>query len=212
MRRRPLLLDLFCGAGGAAAGYHRAGFDVVGVDLAPQPRYPFAFLQADALAYLRLCGAGFDAVHASPPCQRYSALKHLAGEGHQDLVGAVREALLAAGRPYVIENVPGAPLRDPVLLCGTMFQTLRVYRHRLFETSFPLPQPDHPPHVARFPRAGRGAGPDGWISVAGHVGNVAAARAAMGIDWMSRDELAEAVPPPYTEYIGRQLRRCLQRG
>lgn len=145
---RPLLLDLFSGAGGAAVGYHRAGFDVVGVDIEPQPDYPFRFYRHDALQFLAEHARLFDAVHASPPCQHYcrtnrgNSGNHLA---YPDLVADIRRALERTALPYVIENVPGAPLHDPVTLCGEMFG-LRVIRHRLFESNLPLLQPEHPRH------------------------------------------------------------------
>src|SRR5574337_20985 len=127
---KPRLLDLFCCAGGCAMGYHRAGFDVVGVDINPQQRYPFEFHQADAMTFDL---SGFDAIHASPPCQAYTVLGGREDLSHYpDLVDAVRERLQASGKPWIIENVPGAPLRDPITLCGAMFG-LRRYRHRLFE-------------------------------------------------------------------------------
>lgn len=200
---RPRLLDLFCGGGGASAGYHRAGFDVVGVDIEPHPTYPFEFHQADALEFPL---EGFDAIHASPPCQAYSAMSACRpglADKYPALVEEVRERLDATDVPYVIENVPGAPLRNPVTLCGTMFG-LKVYRHRLFETR---PSIYFPPavctHFVSMPRAGR-IHPDGWVSVAGSV-RQAPARAAMGIDWMTGRELSEAIPPAYTEWVGRQL-------
>ena len=228
--RRPLLLDLFCGAGGAAAGYHRAGFDVVGIDLAPQPRYPFAFLQADALAYLALCGRGFDAIHASPPCQRYTAgrrAQRLRGEAdpHPDLIAVVREALVANGRPWVIENVEGSPLVAPARLCGQGFG-LRVIRHRLFEASFPLPQPPHARHTGSMldgsivavyggkwlVSGGARKGEDRYVTygrIPLEFQRLKAKQEAMGIDWMTGAELGEAVPPAYTEYVGGHLRRHL---
>src|SRR5665213_3193952 len=136
---RPRLLDLFSGAGGAAVGYHRAGFEVVGVDIKPQPHYPFEFRQKDALWVLEgETMEGFDAIHASPPCQAYSKARKLQGLRHPDLIASVRELLLAISLPYVIENVPGAPLRNPVLLCGEMFG-LGVRRERLFETNVEMP-------------------------------------------------------------------------
>ncbi len=138
--RRPRLLDLFCGAGGCSVGYHRAGFDVVGVDSKPQPRYPFEFHQADAMTFPL---DGFAAIHASPPCQAYSTMTKMHKKSdHPDLVAAMRELLIGSGTPYVIENVSGSPLRDPVMLCGTMFglgvkvANAELRRHRLFETSF----------------------------------------------------------------------------
>ena len=130
------LLDLFCGAGGAAMGYHRAGFDdITGVDIKPMPRYPFKFIQGDALEYLAAHGAEYDVIHASPPCQAYSIMQHAnhMRKDHPDLVDSVRDALKQTGKPWIIENVPGAPLIDPILLCGLSFG-LRVIRHRLFES------------------------------------------------------------------------------
>lgn len=211
------LLDLFCGAGGAAMGYSRAGFEVVGVDLYPQPHYPFEFIQAD---WQDVSFAGFDVVHASPPCQRYSDLAKRNGNGHThpDLVAPVREALSASGLPYVIENVQGAPLINPVVLCGTMFPSLRVLRHRLFETNFPLPQPIHKKHPLVFtmdkrkPHYGRLDPYTSYVQVTGG-GNcpVEAAKSAMGIDWMTKLELNQAIPPVYTHYIGFHLRRHIER-
>lgn len=225
MSNRPRLLDLFCGAGGCSVGYHRAGFDVVGVDNRPQPRYPFAFHQGDAIQVLRDLGDGyaicaanrlyhlrdFDAIHASPPCQRYSNAAKRAGTHlrHPDSVGPCRDALKAAGLPFVIENVPGSPLRTWFKLCGTMFG-LQVRRHRYFEVNWDLPVMHglHCDHSYRvFSVFGHGSGsrnkrPD--------AGTVAEWRTAMGIDWMVRDELAQAIPPKYTEFIGRQLLPIVQ--
>ena len=137
------LLDLFSGAGGGAKGYHQAGFEVTGIDCRPQPRYPYAFVQADALAYLAAYGHEYDAIHASPPCQKYCALRHLSKKDHPDLIPQTRELLHRIGRPFVIENVPGAPLVSPMTLCGTMFGLrtdcgAELRRHRLFETNWPL--------------------------------------------------------------------------
>lgn len=197
------MLDLFCGAGGAAMGYYRAGFDVVGVDIDPMPNYPFEFIQADALTFEI---SGFDAVHASPPCQHYSYMSAcrdgLAAE-YPDLVVPTRKRLVSSGLPYVIENVPGSPLVDPIILCGQMFG-LELYRHRLFESSVELSVPEHQPHVKPASKAGHWK-PGTVISVAGHCSPMALAREAMGIDWMTRDELVEAIPPAYTEFIGEQL-------
>lgn len=216
---RPLLIDLFCCAGGAAAGYHRAGFEVIGIDVRDQPRYPYAFFKADALGFLeRLIKSKSRpaAVHASPPCQRYSDLAKLNRNAHEhpDLVDPTRELLERLDVPYVIENVEGAPLRDPVTLCGTMFPGLRVIRHRLFETNWPLGAPVHPddrhPLVHTFDRRKAHYGKtDEWkdfVQVTGG-GNCskAAAADAMGIDWMTKEELNEALPPAYTKYIGDQL-------
>jgi DNA (cytosine-5)-methyltransferase 1 len=213
---RPRLLDLFCGAGGAAVGYARAGFDVVGVDIKPQPNYPFEFVQDDALDYFEKYTRGrwWAAVHASPPCQRFSDLAKRNGNGHTwpDLIAPTRALLRRCGLPYVIENVEGAPLLDPVVLCGTQFPGLRVIRHRLFETSFPALAPPHGRHPLVFTHDKRKAHygkldqDTSFVQVTGG-GNatVANKRAAMGIDWMSGGELNEAIPPAYTEYIGAQL-------
>src|ERR1700734_4043930 len=216
---RPLLLDLFCGAGGAAMGYHRAGFDVVGIDIKPQPRYPFEFQQCDALEYVlelaNYANGLYDAIHASPPCQAFTPLKALnKGKEYPDIVDKTRELLIKTGLPYVIENVPAAPLAHGVLLCGTMFG-LRVYRHRQFESSIMLAQAEHPKHRglagAKGTKGGRGrkahflAG--GFVTVAGDVGSYAGV--AMGIDWMTGDELSQAIPPAYTEFIGKQLLRFI---
>ncbi len=201
---KPRLLDLFCGAGGCSVGYHRAGFDVVGVDIKPQPRYPFPFICGDALDYCREHGKEYDAIHASPPCQQFSVAKVLNPRcDHPDLVAATREALQATGRPWVIENVPGSPLRFPAQICGLALG-LKVKRHRLFEGSFLLLGTPCPP-------GHRGD----WVTVFGggaprvpdnrRRANLAQRKSAMGIDWMGRDEMSLAIPPAYCEFIGRQL-------
>lgn len=207
---RPRLLDLFCGAGGAAVGYHRAGFDVVGVDIRPQPRFPFEFIQADALDvfgwYESQWVYKFRAIHASPPCQAHSKAQRIRKNSHPDLIAPTRELLVLTGLPYVIENVKGAPLIDPVLLEGQMFPELRTHRPRLFETNWPLDVPVlrfSPPRNSKMGRRPKG---DEWIQVVGQsTGSARMARDAMGIDWMTRDELSEAIPPAYTQLIGTQL-------
>ena len=198
------LLDLFSGAGGAAVGYSRAGFDVVGVDIKPQKNYPFEFHCADAFAFLEKHGHEFDVIHASPPCQAFSAARTFNNNVHPDLLTPMRTALDALARPWIIENVPNAPMRVDILLCGSQFglKTQRggLIRHRWFELShapFSLLPPCQHPDVA--------------VSVFGHGGPVGRYHTpaewgeAMGIDWMTRDELAQAIPPAYTEWIGRQL-------
>jgi DNA (cytosine-5)-methyltransferase 1 len=212
--RRPRLLDLFCCAGGAGTGYFRAGFDVVGVDLNPQPNYPFAFLQTDALSLDSKFISTFDAIHASPPCQSYSDLAKRNGnaDAWPRLIDPIREVLIRSGLPYIIENVEGAPLRNPTVLCGTMFKGLRVIRHRLFETNFPILTPKHGTHpkVHTFDKRKAHYGKTNdmvdFVQVTGG-GNctIAAARDAMGIDWMTKNELNEAIPPAYTRLIGKQL-------
>ncbi len=203
MTGKPRLLDLFCGAGGAAMGYSRAGFEVVGVDIKPQPHYPFAFHQGDALSLPPL---PFDAIHASPPCQAYSAVtapKYRAN--HPDLVGPTREMLDQIGVQYVIENVPGAPLRRDLELCGTMFG-LGVLRHRWFELSWPAPLVAPCAHIGTV-KAGDYCGVHGGGDPGGHTREEKGA--AMGIDWMLKRELNNAVPPAYTEWIGHRLLEVL---
>jgi DNA (cytosine-5)-methyltransferase 1 len=205
---KPRLLDLYCCAGGAAMGYHRAGFEVVGVDIAPQPRYPFEFHRGDALEYLAGHWPEFDAIHASPPCQSYTALgalhRHIT---YPDLVAPTRKVLELTGLPYVIENVMPAPLlaERSIVLCGGMF-SLRTYRHRRFESRYPMVAPPHPKHVIRTAtKRRRELWDQGWhVSITGDVGTYVGPE-GMGIDWMSGNELCEAIPPAYTEHIGRQL-------
>ena len=200
------VLDVFCCQGGASKGYSDAGFNVVGVDLSPQPRYPFTFVQADAIAFISEHGHEFDFIHASPPCQRYSATQRIQGNDHPDLIGPTREALTATGRPWVIENVMDAApeLRNPVMLCGEMFG-IRTYRHRLFESGggFSFEPPAHPSHRARTTKMGRPVQPGEYMHVVGNFTGVSEARDIMGMPWASRDGLREAIPPVYAEYVGR---------
>lgn len=205
---RPRLLDLYCCQGGAAMGYHRAGFDVVGVDLAPQPRYPFEFHQSDALEYLAAHWREFDAVHASPPCHDHSALSSVAGlDGTGHLLADTRAALTALPVPWVMENVPGAAMRVDLRLCGGMFG-LRTYRHRWFEFSDPMFPPvlPHPRHRVLTDSRKRRAGWDAGLhtSVTGNV-TAAIASEALGIDWMDVDGLPQAIPPAYTAVVGAHL-------
>jgi DNA (cytosine-5)-methyltransferase 1 len=209
------LLDLFCGAGGAAMGYYRAGFDVVGVDINPQRNYPFEFKQADALHFAAHPDVfEFDAIHASPPCQRWSDLAKRNGNADDwpDLIGPTRDLLVDLGLPYVIENVEGAPLIDPITLCGVSFPELRVIRHRLFESNVPLVAPEHKAHPLVFTHDKRKAHygkldqDTAYVQVTGG-GNctVANKRDAMGVAWMTGAEANEAIPPAYTEFIGLRL-------
>lgn len=212
--RRFRLLDLFCCAGGAGAGYRKAGFDVVGVDIKPQPNYPLPFIQGDVLKLDPEFISLFDAVHASPPCQSYSDLAKRNGnaDAWPRLIEPVRDMLVQSSLPYVIENVEGAPLHHPVMLCGTMFKGLRVIRHRLFEVNFPVLTPKHGKHpkVHTFDKRkshyGKTNDMRDFVQVTGG-GNctIAAARDAMQIDWMTKGELNEAIPPAYTQFIGAQL-------
>jgi DNA (cytosine-5)-methyltransferase 1 len=220
----PRLLDLFCCAGGAGMGYHRAGFEVVGVDIEPQPHYPFEFIQADALAYAASHADEFDVIHASPPCQVHSATANAHRVKHPDLLAPTRDLLRQLGRPYVIENVERAPLIDPVMLCGTMFGLraadtdgveLQLQRHRLFETSFPVgmaPAPcahDSTPVGGSYKGSRRRTPADRDQKRRGGYTPALSVRAELlGIDWMNmrnEHELAQAIPPAYTEFIGRQL-------
>jgi DNA (cytosine-5)-methyltransferase 1 len=199
------LLDLFCCEGGAGEGYRRAGFDVTGVDNQPQPKNPHRFILADAMAYLIDHGHEYDFIHASPPCQAFSKAQRIQNRLHPDYITPTRELLLKLGKPYIIENVPGAPLINPVELCGAMFG-LRLYRHRLFETNWPLVAPSHPEHVASQVKMGRPALADQMIQPVGNFSGVAEARGVMQMPWASRDGLREAIPPAYTEWIGLQMR------
>lgn len=210
------ILDLFCNAGGAAVGYHRAFPDsvVVGVDIEPQPRFPFVFLRADAMevlanvAYLR----SFDFIHASPPCQSKSLVSRFhAGtqEKYPNLIAPVRDALTVAGVPFVIENVPGSDVRKDLLLCGEMFG-LRVHRHRYFEVEgFLVMRRPHAPHALKgaLTNCHIEEGYTRWVT--GHYANHSDASAAMGIDWMNRDELRDAIPPAYSQFIGEQFAASL---
>jgi DNA (cytosine-5)-methyltransferase 1 len=204
------LLDLFCGAGGCARGYQMAGFHVTGVDINPQPHYVGdRFVQADALEYLATADlSAYDVVHASPPCQAHSPLAALSPHRtYPRLIEPTRDALRAWGGPYVIENVMAAPLdkERSVTLCGGMFG-LRTYRHRRFESSMRLVAPDHPRHVLRTATTRRRERwSQGWhVSITGDVGTYLGPE-AMGIDWMTGNELCEAIPPAYTRLIGAQL-------
>ena len=210
---RPRLLDLFSGAGGAAVGYHRAGFEVVGVDLVAQPHYPFEFIQEPYEAALfdlmnNWPEGTFDAIHASPPCQAYSVAaqsQRNLGKEYPDLLAQTRVLLERTGLPWVIENVPGAPMRADYKLCGCQFG-LELRRVRLFETSwhgFAMLPPHYHPHVVPCVT---GHGTPSWIhKQLGYNPTIKQYHEAMGIDWMNRDELSQAIPPAYTEFIGKQL-------
>jgi len=207
------LLDLFCGAGGASVGYARAGFSVVGVDIHPQPNYPFEFVQMNALSCDYEYLDQFDIIHASPPCQQYSigsAVARKNGKQYPDLVHPTRRLLVATGKPYIMENVRPAPVRPDICLDGTMFD-LGVIRPRVFETNIPG-IPTYP-----CPSLIEGSVIEGdYVTVAGNGGTGLKTRAAwsqaMGIHWMSRRELREAIPPAYTRWIGQEALLILEAG
>ena len=212
---KPRLLDLFCGAGGCARGYQMAGFHVAGVDINPQPRYAGdAFHQADALTFPL---DGFDVIHASPPCQGYSRMRHLPwlkDRVYPMLIDVMRARLQQSGALWVIENVEDAPLQG-IVLCGATFG-LTVYRHRKFESNMMLFAPPHLKHVekigeGRIYNSRRRANPNGWVTAAGHSGSRDAFARAMDIDWMTRDQLSQAIPPAYTAFVGGQLMAALER-
>jgi DNA (cytosine-5)-methyltransferase 1 len=235
MTRRPLLLDLFCKAGGCSVGFYRAGFDVIGCDIEPQPNYPFPFVEGDALELLvclirggkfrteptskSCCLEDFAAFAASPPCQKYSRVnrrQHMQGRDYPDLINPVRELLEASGKPYVIENVEGAPLISPAMFCGTSFN-LPNRRHRIFESSILILGPACRHELFRekkyptcYQTKGQARKKSSVVQVYGNTQGSKLWPAAMGIDWkMTRRELSQAIPPAYTEYIGRQLRATL---
>lgn len=210
IKSKPRVLDLFCGAGGCSVGYYRAGFDVVGVDINPQPNYPFEFIQHDALSISDILNlSDFDLIHASPPCQIHTRLKFFSGKHHLDLIPQTRSLLKSTGKFFVIENVPGAPLVYPVKLCGLMFN-LRVIRHRWFETNPWLLSPSHPKHPEK-----QNVPPLGsyscfknsfYLSVISDNFNRKDAMVAMGVDWhVSKYELSQMIPPSFTEYIGKLM-------
>lgn len=241
------ILDLYSCAGGAGEGYRRAGYDVYAVDIAPQPRNPFPFHLGDVLEVMKyLLGGGrisfthpegdvetlgledFDAIHASPPCQAYSVTKsktaHNRKVDHVDLVAPTRGLLEMTGKTWIMENVVGAPLIDPVVLCGTQFGLeaddvdgvpLRLLRHRLFESNVGISAPEHISHRKSSIRTASVFGSGGTYTPAqrddrlrrgGYVPHVSVIKELMGIDWMkTRYELSQSIPPAYTEHLGRQL-------
>lgn len=216
---KPLMYDLFCGAGGCTKGYQMAGFRVVGIDLFPQKNYcGDGFIQMDALEFLGRYLAGeypeVDAFSASPPCQGYSLMRHVTGKEYPLMIPVVRRLLRLSGKPYIIENVESAPLIDATLLCGTMFG-LKTFRHRKFETSFFMLAPQHITHTlfGRAAKQGRPTTPERqYITVTGHYSGVNVGRAAMGIDWTTKQELTQAIPPAYTHWIGERLIEQLSSG
>lgn len=220
----PLLADFFCGAGAAGSGYDLAGFEVVGFDINPQPNYPFEFVQADALTYPLTGFDGFAALTGSPPCQDHSETAVLTSGSHgtgwmlQATIGRFR----ASGKPWVVENVTGSalPKQDDLFgdfgleLCGCMFERTRglLYEPRRFQSSFPVPQPPHVRHIWPTTKMGRRPVKGECMQITGHFTDADEGRRRMGCPWMTRDELAQAIPPVYTEYIGRHLLDLWHRG
>lgn len=204
-------LDLFCCAGGAGEGYRMAGFDVTGVDIVEQPKNPHRFILGDAIEYLLAHGHEYDFIHASPPCQQYTkAAKQWrkSGKKYVDLIEPTRKALIGIGKPWVIENVPDAPLIDPVFLNGSYFG-IKIHRPRYFEASFELPQPNVPP--SKPVKMGRPIKEGDVLQPVGHFSGVKYAQKEMGIPWMGQKELAQAIPPVYTEWIAEQWLKAKQK-
>lgn len=234
---RPRLLDLFCCQGGAAMGYHRAGFDVIGVDIEPQPHYPFEFHRGDALDILTTVierqGRGeanafighIDAIHASPPCQHYSVTRHTHNNEHPDLVAPTRELLKASGLPWVMENVPGAPMPGALVLCGSEFQ-LKAFdpatgrdvwlkRHRLFESNVFLVGAGGCSCAGRFIGGVYGGGSSDnnhtkQVRRGGYTPAKQVRAELLGCDWMTMHGQSQAIPPAYTEFIGEQLLSAIE--
>jgi DNA (cytosine-5)-methyltransferase 1 len=216
------LLDAFSGAGGAGYGYSLAGFDVTGVDHRPMPRYPFRHIAIDALEYIREHGHEYDAIHCSPPCQAHSSLRWMHNaKCHVDLIPQTRQLLRETGLPYVIENVVGAPLLSPILLCGTMFGLgsgdAELRRHRLFETNWwpgLMPVCNHGQRsrvIGVYGGHGRDRRRGDQNTVLNPQGFPATSRReALGIDWMSEAELSQAIPPAFTRFVGEQLRQLIE--
>lgn len=190
-------------------GYHKAGFEIKGVDIHPQPRYPFSFIQTDAISYLEeLISSGeiyeYDVITGSPPCQAFTKAQTIRGNNHVDLIAPFRRLVNLSKLPYVIENVPGSPLVDPVLLCGASFG-LHTYRHRLFESNVLLEVPQHPPHLVTPQKMGRPLQDGDFYHAVGNFQSVAYVRKDMDVHWMTREGIRESIPPCYTEYLGRQI-------
>lgn len=204
---KPKLLDLYCCGGGAGYGYELAGFDVTGVDNENQPKHRGKFIQGDAIEFLKQNWKHFDAIHASPPCQEYSLSSkqfRLKGRKYIELIEATRVEVLKTGLPYVMENVPDAPLINPIILCGAMFN-MKTYRHRAFESNFKIVVPEHPEHTAPNAKMGRKPREGEFIQYVGHFSGVKKVQEMTGLHWLGQYELAQSIPPQYTEFIGRQL-------
>jgi DNA (cytosine-5)-methyltransferase 1 len=199
-------LICFCCQGGEAMGYHQAGFDIEGIDISPQPRFPFAFRHGDAITFVREHGHKFDLIAGGPPCQRYSKAQRIQKREHPDLISAFREACEATGKPYVIENVEEArgKLRNPIMLCGLMFG-LKTDRHRLFESNVPISAPAHPQHAQGKTKMGRPFQDGELRQYVGNFSGVQAAREDLRVPWMDRDGIRECIPPVYSWWLGTQI-------
>lgn len=230
---KPILLDLFCCEGGAARGYQQAGFHVVGVDMEPRFAKRYAgdeFICANVIDFMEqgMPGVSPDAIHASPPCQRYSITNAARKKEYPDLVGSTRDLLQRSGLPYVIENVVGAPLVDPVTLCWSMFREagsvldddgtpLRMERHRLFEASWDLEAPGECCHDRSVQVAGSygGARRDKWeakhVRKGGYVPSAEVQSRLLEIDWMTQHGMHQSIPPMYSEWVGRSMMRHMGR-
>lgn len=223
------LLDLFCCEGGAAKGYQNAGFEVTGIDIEPRfaKRYPGKFIQADAIDYVNQHGHKYDLIHASPPCQKYSITNAARQHDYPDLIAVTRDALNATGKPWVIENVVGAPLQTPTTLCWTMFRApgsvldddgtpLQMYRHRLFESNIPLTSPRPCAHDPNMQVAGSygGARRDKHearhVRKGGYVPGKTVQQQLLGIDWMTQHGMHQSLPPFYTEHVGKRLAKHIK--
>lgn len=207
VNHKPKLLDLYCCGGGAGYGYEQAGFDVTGIDINPQPKHRGKFIQSDAIEYLINHFNEYDVIHASPPCQAYSTASmqfRKSGKKYVDLIEVTRYELIKTGKPYIIENVPGSPLLNPIELCGSMFG-LKTYRHRLFESNITLKQPFHHKHIYPNAKMGRKPKDNEFIQYVGHFSGVNLVQEMTGLHWLGQSELAQSIPPQYTKYIGEQL-------
>lgn len=208
---KPLIIDFFCCQGGASKGYSDADFEVIGSDFVVQPLYPFRFVKGNVVDVFEKMVKKYRpaAVAGSPPCQPHTNAQRIQNNIHADFLPAFRELCIASDLPYIIENVVGAPMIDPVMLCGSMFPGLRTYRHRLFESNVALVVPEHRMHIHSQVKMGRPLVEGDWYQAVGNFSNVPYVRENMGVPWMTRDGIRECLPPVYTEYLGRQLMEAI---
>jgi DNA (cytosine-5)-methyltransferase 1 len=208
---RPVGIDFFSGEGGASKGYEDAGFRMIGIDKYFQSRYPYKFVQGDAIACFQDMIYEYHPafIAGSPVCKAHTKAQRIMGNDHYDFIPEFRQLCITSGLPYVIENVVGAPLIDPVMLCGTMFPGLNTYRHRLFESNITLTVPAHPSHSLHSIKMGRWVDEGEWYHAVGNFSNVKYIGKNMGVPWMTRDGMAQSIPPVYAELIGRQILAAL---